>query len=76
MSEFYSIFLKGYHEDEEASLSVVHFDWQHTLHRRLIIDYLTVHHSYLFLSCLHNCLLYLWQHDPVQEIEMVIYKDL
>ena len=75
LGEFFSMFLKGYHADEEASLSVLHFDWQHTLHRRLIIDYIVAHQPHLLLSCLHNTLLHVWSHDPAQEVEMVVLRD-
>jgi hypothetical protein len=54
---------------------VVHFNWEYTLHRKLVIDYLALKQPHLYLSTLHRILDYLWTHDPVQEIELVTFQN-
>lgn len=55
---------------------MVHFSWEYTLHRKLVIDYLALKQPHLYLSTLHRIIDYLWNKDPVQEIELVGYKNM
>ena len=74
-NQFYYIFLVGYWEDEEATYCIAHYEWQYELHRKLVIDYLTVKQPHLYMSTLYRVTEYLWMNDPCQEIEMVMFKN-
>jgi len=54
----------------------VHFSWEYTLHRKLVIDYLALKQPHFYLSTLHRIIEYLWNKDPAQEIELVAYQNM
>ena len=42
----------------------------------MVIDYISLKSPYLCISFLHRVLEYLWNNDPVQEIEMILFQNL
>lgn len=75
-NEFYIMFLKGFLEGEEVANAIVKYDWAFENSRKLKIEYVVVNASHYFMSSFHQFCSYIWQNDPADYIELVVYNHL
>lgn len=70
------MFLRSFHNDEEVSYAIVRYDWTSESKRKLVFEYVVANsNSLYFISSFHQFCEYLWKNDPVELIEIVVYKN-